>query len=288
MKRYLPLIGFLLGLSACRPVAEPSLLARLHRLHRPATASAGSWDAVRGELPQSLDEYRALPPRGCTAARKYLYVWWMGANDDSAARALVQETAGYLEVFFQLPVRVIPALDTLDVPVSARRAHPQTGEMQVQTGYLLQEVLRPALPDSAAALLALTDWDLYPRSDWSFVFGQALGRVGVWSWARLGDFPRDRLLKTAAHEVGHVFSLAHCRDYACLMGGSLNLSELDGHPMWLCPVCLTKLSENLSWMPRERFLALQDFWARRSRDDWARFYGRSWRALKDFEGSFGQ
>jgi len=49
-----------------------------------------------------------------------------------------------------------------------------------------------------------------------------------------------RCLKTACHELCHVFGLTHCPYYECLMNGSNLLEEADRKPFLLCPVCLRK------------------------------------------------
>jgi len=94
--------------------------------------------------------------------------------------------------------------------------------------------------------------DLYPEPSWNFVFGQASlrERVGVYSFARYDSAfygeARDRdyetlLLrrscKVLAHETGHMFGLAHCIYFNCLMNGSNHLAESDRRPLHLCPVC---------------------------------------------------
>ena len=49
-----------------------------------------------------------------------------------------------------------------------------------------------------------------------------------------------RCLKTACHELCHVFGLTHCPYYECLMNGSNLLEEADRKPFLLCPICLRK------------------------------------------------
>ena len=51
-----------------------------------------------------------------------------------------------------------------------------------------------------------------------------------------------RCLKTACHELCHVFGLTHCPYYDCLMNGSNLLEEADRKPFLLCPVCLRKVA----------------------------------------------
>lgn len=51
-----------------------------------------------------------------------------------------------------------------------------------------------------------------------------------------------RCLKTACHELCHVFGLTHCPYYECLMNGSNLLEEADRKPFLLCPICLRKIA----------------------------------------------
>ena len=50
-----------------------------------------------------------------------------------------------------------------------------------------------------------------------------------------------RGLRVAVHEVGHLFGLAHCQAFRCVMNGVADLDELDAIPLRLCPLCLRKL-----------------------------------------------
>jgi archaemetzincin len=52
---------------------------------------------------------------------------------------------------------------------------------------------------------------------------------------------RRRCMNVLAHETGHIFGLAHCVYFACLMNGSNHLAETDRRPFHPCPVCLRKL-----------------------------------------------
>lgn len=50
-----------------------------------------------------------------------------------------------------------------------------------------------------------------------------------------------RICRTAAHELGHCFGIAHCVYYACIMQGSASVAEDARQPPYLCPVCEAKV-----------------------------------------------
>jgi archaemetzincin len=51
----------------------------------------------------------------------------------------------------------------------------------------------------------------------------------------------SRICRTASHELGHCFGVAHCPYYACSMQGSASISEDARQPPYLCPVDLGKV-----------------------------------------------
>lgn len=56
----------------------------------------------------------------------------------------------------------------------------------------------------------------------------------------------SRLARTASHEIGHCFALAHCVYYACAMQSTAGLGEDARQPPYLCPVCEAKLSHAIA------------------------------------------
>lgn len=176
------------------------------------------------------------------------------------------------------------------LPARARRTHPAWGDKQILTTYVLEKVLQPRLPKDAAAMIALTPSDLWPGRGWNFVFGQASlrDRVGVWSMYRQGD-PEGgeeqyrlfllRMLKTAAHEIAHMFSLMHCTMYECGMCGSNSRAEADRRPLALCPECMAKVCFAARYDPLERYRKLAEFCRKHRWTPQADFYVRSLRTL---------
>jgi len=105
---------------------------------------------------------------------------------------------------------------------------------------------------------------LYPKPNWTFVFGCARvrKRTGVFSFARYDpEFEKPsnkynpksrdsisekdeetrklilhRACKTITHEIVHMFGVRHCIVNECLMNGTNRMQEGDLKPFLLCPV----------------------------------------------------
>jgi len=187
-----------------------------------AEPEAGDWLAEHPEPGQSFDQYLATNPVRRGHGLTTIHLCLVGDFDEPRQR-LIDLTQDYLGLFFDVPVRVRRRVPLADVPAGARRNHPDWGDEQVLSTYVLRKVLVPDRPDDALAYLALTASDLWPGKGWNFVFGQAnlRRRVGVWSLYRNGDPASPvclrRTLMTASHETAHVLTMKHCTAFRCLM-----------------------------------------------------------------------
>lgn len=129
---------------------------------------------------------------------------------------------------------------------------------QYQT-FPIMEQLKERAPDSAFCQLAITYSDLYPEEGWNYVFGMGdfTDGVGVFSvhryTSRDSTLFKKRCVKIISHETGHMFGLRHCINAHCNMNGANNLREFDRQPLYLCPVCLSKLNNSVWFNPRERY-----------------------------------
>jgi archaemetzincin len=266
------------------------IIRRLAPLHRKlGKPRPGDWLDRFDEPGQTFAQYLACRPVTPRGRRRVIYIQPLGSFT-KAQRRLVTLTGEYLALFYNVPVKVNDDLPLSIIPDRARRVHPTWGDKQILSPYVLDEVLRPRLPEDAAACIALTTSDLWPGKGWNFVFGQAslVHRVGVWSLYRKGDAGGDaaarrlcllRTLKTAAHEVGHMFSLRHCTAYECCMCGSNSLGESDRRPLALCPQCLAKVCWACRADPIARLRALADFCREHGLARQAAFYDREVGAL---------
>ncbi|KAF7941310.1 hypothetical protein EAE99_000947 [Botrytis elliptica] len=69
----------------------------------------------------------------------------------------------------------------------------------------------------------------------------------------------SRICRTASHELGHCFGIAHCPYYACCMQGSASIQEDARQPPYLCPVDLKKVVAATGADVGERYEALLGF-----------------------------
>jgi archaemetzincin len=114
--------------------------------------------------------------------------------------------------------------------------------------------LAAARPPGEEVILGVTGVDL-TVSGLNFVFGLAdpASRAAIISLARLyPEFygqPRDprrfkeRALKEAVHELGHLWGLGHCPDPACVMSFSNSLADTDRKGPGFCPACRDLLAK---------------------------------------------
>ncbi|UCE59549.1 MAG: hypothetical protein JSU63_19160 [Phycisphaerales bacterium] len=251
----------------------------------------GDWLDQHYEPGQTFAEYLDSNPTTPRAPRRVIYIQPIGAFS-KPQDAIIKATAGALQAYFQLPVKVGNTLPESVVPSSARRRHATLGLEQILTGYVCDNLLLPALPDDTAALIGLAATDLWPGDGWNFVFGQASteDRVGVWSIHRYGDPAASdaafrkcllRTIKTATHEIGHMFSMLHCTAYECNMGGSNSLEESDRAPLALCSQCIAKLCWAIGCDPVARYKQLAAFCRKHDLDAERATYARLAGALFD-------
>lgn len=228
--------------------------------------SASEWLATFKEGGQTFEQYTDSNPTLPTAERRTLYIQPIGEFDAKQLK-VIQLTGEYMEKFFDLPVKLLPQ-KKFEEPLSLRnyKINLLTKNKQIRTGFILEEILQPNLPKDAAALIAFTDKDLFPNKNFNYVFGQASleNRVGVWSLSRLdddADFEKflKRTLKIAVHETGHMFSIAHCTKYECVMSGTNHLAETDKRPIDVCPECMAKICWMSDYKPKNRYENLAQF-----------------------------
>ncbi len=232
---------------------------------RLAPPRPGDWRSVFPEPVQTLAEYRRSAGRAVRFEKRTIRLLPLGASREGDAEllsALREFLGGYFMTRVELePGRAVPD----EVP---RRASRGFGR-QVFADDLLRAFSAAQGGRLTVARLAVTPEDLYASSGrgghLNFVFGLGSrpARAAVCSYARYslrypgepeGATVRRRAFKLAAHELAHVFGLAHCRTYSCCMNGSNSIAESDARPVHLCPDCLEKLAYHFRLDGLERAL----------------------------------
>lgn len=215
----------------------------------------GDWLQQHLEAGQTFQQYLAKKPVTVSDDRNVIYLQPIGTFTQEQQKVM-DLNSEYIGLFFGLKTIVLEPINEDEIPKENKRIQFETE--QLDASYIIDEILKDEMPNDGIAMMALTAKDLYPRPDWNFVFGLASysKRVGVTSIFRFSDTELtsqnysqclNRLIKTSTHEIGHMFTIAHCTHASCLMNGSNHLVELDSRPNALCSVCLAKLSWNLNF-----------------------------------------
>lgn len=159
----------------------------------------------------------------------------------------LEHLAATLARTFRTPCRIRP--ETFDIAFAL-----DAGRQQYYSTAIIQRLERAGDPD--ARLLGVTACDLYVPV-LTFVFGEAQldGNCAVVSGARLQDefygmppseaLYRERLVKEAAHELGHTFGLRHCADWRCVMASSHAVERLDVKGAEFCRTCRAPIFQTI-------------------------------------------
>ena len=149
--------------------------------------------------------------------------------------------------------RALGAELRVDCVFDSRRVDPVFALHETRTQYhstQLLGMLTGAPPGEIA--LGIASVDLYIPI-LTFVFGEAAlgGDAAIVSYHRLRqefyglppdpDLLRERLIKEAVHETGHVLGLTHCEEYECVMAPSHAIEWLDLKGAAFCPECAAQV-----------------------------------------------
>lgn len=251
-----------------------------------STPGPGDWLAEHHEPGQTFEAYTASRPDRPSKRRNVIYLQPLGPflKDQSPDLNLLQ---AFAKAFFMLEVHPLPAMEIDNLQMTSR-INQFTGQRQILTQDVLT-LLRRNRPADALCTMAITMQDLYPDPSWNYVFGQAslVQRVGVFSFARydpafygesrqkdISQLLLWRSLKVLAHETCHMFSLAHCIYFKCVMNGSNHLAESDTRPMSLCPVCLRKLQHAIGFDVLKRYRRLLHFYRQAALESAVEWFSR--------------
>lgn len=235
------------------------------------------WLANHDEPGQTLDEF--INDEHNTPDNKRNKIYLLPVEDFSKFNNVPSliTLKEFTEKYFSMTVVIMPHTKFSIENIRERR-NSFSGDKQYHAGDILEE-MKNIIPHDAFCVLAIALTDLYPEEDWNFVFGLAsfMERVGVFSFARyypsfyLGNKEAQkkdeinnqftlRCCKIISHETGHMFGMMHCTSYLCNMNGSNNLAEFDNQPLYLCPVCLSKLQKSTNFDVCERYDSLLEFY----------------------------
>jgi archaemetzincin len=248
------------------PPNELALIDKLKPLDHPLKkAEKDDWLFEHKELEQTFEAYQKRAPIKPNDTLNTIFIQPIG-EFNTAQNQIIEATADYLTRFFTIKTIILNPIAESIIPKKNKRI--KDGIEQLNSKYILDSVLNK-MPKNAIVSMAITAKDLYPDDAWNFVFGEAntVKRRAVSSIFRYNTegvldttLCLDRLIKTAAHEIGHAFSCLHCVHNQCVMNGSNSLEESDKAPNSLCSDCLRKLSWHLQFDNKKRLNQLSYFY----------------------------
>lgn len=184
------------------------------------------------------------------------------ANKPSMSRAVAIIPVGSVSKSFcrELGQAVAEVL-SLECDVLPSMAQPQYAYNPVRGQYHSTAILRRvgmAMNRKKHVLgVGVVEVDLF-MPDLNFVFGEAdrderavvvsLARLEPTYYGQPADHARTmrRVVAETLHEIGHIFSMAHCQNDACAMFFSNTLSDTDRKRGSYCDSCLEKIKKELS------------------------------------------
>ena len=224
------------------------------------------------ERGQTIDEYINYRYTKPDSIRKKIYILPITSENDIELN--YDKIIRYVSIFFQMDTILMKEIDIKSISEKYREQD-FFKHKQYLTGDIMKNLLK-IIPNDAFCMLGVTNVDLYPDDNYSFVFGVASyhQRVGISSILRFSesfyknlskddmdeynkiynkeynsDFIQEqnmdtmlnRTTKIITHEILHMFSMEHCIYYNCLMCGINGMIELDRWSHSLCCICIQKL-----------------------------------------------
>ncbi|CAF1131752.1 unnamed protein product [Rotaria sp. Silwood1] len=228
----------------------------------------GDWVTIHAEQGQTVQQFERTKRTVPHSSFRTIYIQPIGSFDHPRAPSL-EIICDFSRPFFPgCELEILPQIDFTDFSKhlqNGKRINQYTKQPQYLTSFIighLKKMKRRERKHDRRELfcIGVTMADIYPGSGWNFVYGLASidDGIGIYSFSRLDpSFPdtatagpctdqeRILILKRAisvfVHEVIHLFGVEHCIYYLCLMNGANSEEEMDGQPLYLCPVCLRKM-----------------------------------------------
>ena len=146
--------------------------------------------------------------------------------------------------------RIFNEIVNIDQPAGIPELAYNPNRNQYHSSIILNSMMK-SLHEDADKILGIADHDVcVPHLN--FVFGEARERVAVISITRLrqeyyglpknDQLFKDRVVKEAVHEIGHMFGLRHCPEIRCVMHFSNSLEDTDIKSYRFCPKCEAQYS----------------------------------------------
>lgn len=228
----------------------------------------GSWRYSHDEKFQQFEDFQKAKKIKPEPGKNIIYLQPVGTFN-ALQQKEIQLTKEYLNAYYQLDTKILPALPNSIIPKTAKRMSGE-GHEQILASYVLDSILIKRKPKDGVVLMGITERDLYPRPEWNYVFGFASYEdgVGVTSLYRFANgnltasnFNESllRLMKISSHEIGHMFGINHCLNANCVMNGTNSLSETDFHFARACSLCQRKLNSSIHYDPKKRLTELKQF-----------------------------
>ncbi len=148
---------------------------------------------------------------------------------------------------FGFPVEIMSLLDNLEFALDRQRR-------QYNSTLILDALDRQA-PPGVLKVLGITREDLFIPI-LTHVYGEAQlgGRASIISTNRLKQDLASigqeeqyhwRVIKEAIHELGHTFSIRHCKDPGCIMHYCHAMADVDRKSNHLCRYCSVLLIDEI-------------------------------------------
>lgn len=175
-------------------------------------------------------------PCAARPTKKTVYLIPVGTVEKGLLEGLAQSLRDRLEVVVEV-----------GEPVKIPKAAFDSRRNQYNSTRILQS-LETTETYGKAQLLAVTEVDLFVPT-LNFVFGEAIPHkdMAIISLCRLRQefygiqadpaLLRERMVKEAVHEIGHVWGLRHCKDPHCVMFFSNTLADTDQKSDTYCKNC---------------------------------------------------
>lgn len=249
----------------------------------------GDWLKEHKETNETFEQYVAKNPVSISEKRKVIYLQPIGIFSTLEDKML-KLTTEYVGYFFGLRTVLLDPISADAIPRDKKRVQFETE--QLNASYIINSMLPKGMPADGIVIMGLTARDLYPYDNWNYVFGLASysKRTAVTSMYRFEGYDfmggyyalcLNRLIKTATHEISHMFTMPHCVHAECLMNGANHLVELDGQPNALCSVCMAKLSWNLNFDNIKRMEQMISFCKKNKLDADAVLLQKQYNILKE-------